>query len=121
MLTVFTTIKYNLKEGREGGKEEENKGMQERNLRFMTEKLVVCLWGKSKLLSPPVRQEHREGQWGSYGNAERELTCRASSRALITTYPQCCVPSVTVVDHSEPTEVCQGCLFKSTSEFSPGV
>lgn len=70
--------------GREGGKEGENKGLQERNLRLMMEKLVVCLWGKSKLLSPPVRQEHREGQWGSYGNAERELTCRASSRALIT-------------------------------------
>ena len=67
------------------GKEGENKGLQERNLRLMLEKLVVCLWGKSKLLSPPVRQEHREGQWGSYGNAERELTCRASSRALITT------------------------------------
>lgn len=117
MLTAFTMIKYNLKEGREG----ENKGMQERNLRLMMEKLVGCLWGNSKLLSPPGRQEHREGQWGSYGNAEKELTCRASSRALITTYPQCCVPSVTVVDHSEPTEVCQGCPFKSTSEFSPGV
>ena len=59
-------IKYNLKEGREGGWEGENKGMQERNLRLMMEKLVGCLWGKSKLLSPPGRQEHREGQWGSY-------------------------------------------------------
>lgn len=90
MLTVFTTIKYDLKGGREGGKEGENKGTQERNLRVMMEKLVGCLSAKSKLLSPPVRQEHGEGQWGPYGNAERELTCRASSRALITRTPVLC-------------------------------
>lgn len=59
MLTVFTTIKYNLKGGREGWKEGENKGTQERNLRVMMEKLVGCLSAKSK-----VESSSQAGAWG---------------------------------------------------------
>ena len=68
----ITTIKYNLKkgerEGREGGRKGKGKegkgrkkGLQERHLRFMREKLVCCRWGKNKWLSPAVRQRQREG------------------------------------------------------------